>query len=190
MIDDTYVYPGTWVLQNKFGILDAEELERIEREQVIQRLSEIVPTGNFDLAHLQAIHHHLFQDVYDWAGKVRTLEIAKGGNQFQPHKYIRTGMEDVHRRILAADYFQNLSPADFVAGAAPIIGDVNYVHPFREGNGRTQLQYLKQLAAKAGHPIDFARLQAAKWLPASQAAHNANYAAMAEAIGAALVRRG
>lgn len=63
-------------------------------------------------------------------------------------------MADIHRRLEAATYLHGLSRENFAAQAGQIIGDVNYVHPFREGNGRTQLHYLKQLAAQAGHAID------------------------------------
>ena len=67
----------------------------------------------------------------------------KDGHQFQFRAYIQTGMADVHRRIVAARYLQGLPREDFAARAGEIIGDLNDVHPFRDGNGRTQLQYLK-----------------------------------------------
>ena len=77
---DPYVYPGTFVLRNRLGIKNYKRLDRVERSMVSQRISEGVPDGKFDLAHLQAIHRHLFQDIYDWAGELRTLEINKGGS--------------------------------------------------------------------------------------------------------------
>lgn len=84
MSDPVYGYPPDYlVLQNKAGLKDADRLDRFERRAVIQRIREGVPEGDFDLAHLRAIHRHLFQDVYDWAGELRTVEIAKGGHQFQ-----------------------------------------------------------------------------------------------------------
>ena len=79
MSDDPYVYPDTRVLKNKLDFRDAQALDQFERRMVAQRIAEGVPSGDFDLRHLQAIHHHLFQDVYDWAGQVRAVEIAKGG---------------------------------------------------------------------------------------------------------------
>jgi cell filamentation protein len=105
-----------------------------------------VPSGAFDLAHLRAIHRHLFQDIYEWAGELRTVEINKGGHQFQFRRYIETGMADVHRRLVQGSFLRDLSVPEFAQQAAVIVGDVNYVHPFREGNGRTHAQYLKQLA--------------------------------------------
>jgi cell filamentation protein len=67
-----------------------------------------------------------------------------------------------------------------------IVGDINFVHPFREGNGRTQLQYLKLLAKRAGHPLDLARIDAERWIEASQASHVANYELMAQLIAGAV----
>jgi cell filamentation protein len=84
---------------------------------------------------------------------------------------------------------RGLSPGAFAAGAGPIMGDLNYVHPFREGNGRTQLQYLEQLAARAGHPVDLARIEPERWLAASRASHDGNYDLMAAEIGRVLAGR-
>ncbi len=183
--EDPYTLPGTTVLRNKFGITDAAELEAAEREWVAQRAMAGVPAGKFNLHHLQAIHRHLFQDIYDWAGKLRTVEIAKGGHQFQFRQYIETGMADVHRRLTEANFLRGLPLADFATQAGAIIGDVNYVHPFREGNGRTQFLYLKQLAQQAGHPIDLRKIRAKHWLSASKSAHKADYSLMATEISRA-----
>jgi cell filamentation protein len=184
---DPYVYadaPG--VLKNKFGIKNAKRLEKAERRRVMQRLEEGLPKGNFDLDHLCAIHRHLFQDVYEWAGEIRTVEIARGKHQFMFGSYIVTGMQDVHNRLRTKNFLKDLDAAAFAREAAQIIGDLNYVHPFREGNGRAQVQYLKQLAANAGHPIDLSRLKKAQWIEASKAAHDANYDLMRIAIESAL----
>lgn len=188
MSDDPYVYPGAATLRNKLDIRNADLLDRVERRLVTDRSIEGVPRGDFDLKHLQAIHRHLFQDIYDWAGQVRTVEIAKGGHQFQFRQYIETGMNDVHRRIVGARYLRGLSAERFSQQAGAIMGDVNYVHPFREGNGRTQLLYLKQLAERAGHPIDLRRLAPERWIEASRRAHGADYSPMSAAIAQALER--
>ena len=186
MSDDPYVYPGTTVLKNKLGITDAKQLDYHEREITTQRAREGIPRGNFDLKHLQAIHKHLFQDVYAWAGKVRTVEISKNGSQFQFRQYIETGMADVHRRIKQAGYFQGTTRQKFAAEAGKIMGDVNYVHPFREGICRVQLCYQKQLAEKAGHRLDLQKIERKSWMEASRKAHNADYSAMTKSIERAL----
>lgn len=191
MIDaDPYVYAGSGTLRNLLGIRDPDELDRVERRLTTQRVRQGVPAGKFDLRHLKAIHRHISQDVYDWAGELRTVEIGKGGSQFQFRRYIETGMADVHNRLVAAGFLRGLETADFALRAGEIMGDVNYVRPFREGNGRAQLQYLKLLAAEAGHPIDLTRLDPASWIAASRDAHRGDYGAMGEAIAAALVPGG
>lgn len=135
MSDRDYCYPPDFtVLRNKLDIRDTRTLDAAERQFVAQRLLETVPTGDFDLAHLGAIHRHLFQDIYEWAGEIRVVEIAKGDSRFQPRRFIEAGMADVHRHIVAAGYFQGTSPEAFADGVGPVLGDVNHVHAFREGN--------------------------------------------------------
>ena len=187
--DDSYLYPGTSVLRNKLGIMDAAELDRIERSLVVQRAAEGSPAGNFDLHHLKAIHRHLFQDIYTWAGEIRTVELAKGQQQFQFRQYIETGMADIHRRLEQANFLRDVSRGDFVEQAGRIVGDLNYVHPFREGNGRTQFLYLEQLADRAGHPVDPSRIAPARWIAASRSAHDGNYSPMTDEIARAFEAR-
>ena len=160
MTDDPYVYLGTSTLRNTLNMTDAVELDAFERRMVAARAAEGVPAGDFDLAHLRAIHRHLFQDVYDWAGELRIVEISKGWQQFIFRQYIQNGMADVHRRIVKANFFKGSSLEGFAHEAGQIMGDINYVHPFREGNGRTQLFYLKQLSLVAGHPLDLRHIDA------------------------------
>lgn len=187
MSDTAYCYPPDFtVLRNLYGIRDQSELDAVERMAVAQRLRETVPAGNFDLAHLKAIHRHLFQDVYEWAGEIRTIEIAKGGSRFQFRRYIETGMADIHHRLAARGFLTGLDAETFAREAGQIMGDVNYVHPFREGNGRAQLVYLRQLAEQAGHPLDLTRLDRDEWMKASREAHLGSYEAMGRCIAVAL----
>lgn len=88
MSDDPYCYPGSNLLRNLLGLHDRSELERAERQLIQLRIEEGTPSGNFDLNHLQAIHRHLFQDIYDWAGEIRQVEISKDGSQFQFRQFI------------------------------------------------------------------------------------------------------
>ena len=187
--EDPYVYPGTTVLRNRLGTTDPDYLDKQERALVVLRSRRGVPRGSFDLAHLRAIHRHLFQDVYDWAGELRTVEISKGRQQFQFRKFIETGMGDVHGRLVRSRFLKGLAAAAFAEAAAVIVGDINYIHPFREGNGRTQLQYLKQLADQAGHRLDLARIDGPAWIAGSVASHAADYAPMAAVLLAALKPR-
>ena len=190
MSDQEYCYPPDYtVLRNKHNLTDAAELDYFEREFVTFRATQDLPSGNFDLNHLCAIHRHLFQDVYDWAGEIRIVEIAKGGTQFQPLRYIEMGMADVHRRITGNDYLRGLTAGAFADRAAEIVGDINHAHPFREGNGRTQLYFYKLLAQRAGHDVDLTRLKQAEWMSASRAAHLGDYEPMARCLRATLPER-
>jgi cell filamentation protein len=187
--DDPYVYSGTTILRNRLGIIESKILDRVERRLAVQRIREGVPGGSFDLAHLRAIHRHLFQDIYDWAGELRTVEINKGGQQFQFRQFIETGIADIHRRLVRSRFLKGLLLPEFAREAAVIIGDVNYIHPFREGNGRTQLQYLKLLATQADHNLDLTLINAAAWIEASKASHAVDYALMADVIRHAIVQQ-
>lgn len=187
MSDPDYCYPPDYtVLRNKLDLRTQDDLDAFERMAVQVRAEQGCPTGAFDLAHLQAIHGHLFQDVYDWAGELRTVPLRKGDTQFQPHRYIATGMADVHRRLEAQDFLRGRTPEAFAEGAGRIIGDVNHVHPFREGNGRTQLIYLLQLSTEAGHRIDLTRLEREAWMAASAQAHHGEYEPMTACIRGAI----
>ena len=150
-----------------------------------QRIEEGAPTGNFDLKHLQDIHRHLFQDVYEWAGEVRQVDFHKT-DWFLPHSRIEMGMRDVHARLIKQDYLSGLPRPEFAARAGEIIGDVNYAHPFRDGNGRTQLLYLKQLGARAGHKVDLTRFDRDQWVEASIEANSGKYSLMGNCIERAL----
>jgi len=179
---DPYCYPNSRILRNKANIRDDDWLDDFERFKVAQRLQEPIPTGDFDLDHLRAVHRHLFQDVYEWAGEVRTIEISKGSSSFLHHARIETGFQDIHTRLQQQNYLRDLPADAFADQASGIIGDVNYVHPFREGNGRTQMQFLKQLAMHGGHQIDLSQTDQATWYAASIAANTADYAPMEQAI--------
>ena len=182
MSDDPYLIPGTQVLVNRLNITNAKDLDQAERLLVVQRRIEGPPTENFDLNHLQAIHYHLFQDVYEWAGQLRTVEINKGGSQFQFRQFIQTGMADIHRRLGKKKFLSELSADDFATEVADILSDVNFVHPFREGNGRAQLEYLRQLGLRAGHDINPDNLDPNTWQTASKAAFDGSNLEMAKAI--------
>ena len=184
-----YVYPGTSILINLPGISDPDFLDKQERGLVVLRSRRRVPRGAFDFTHLRAIHRHLSQDIYDWAGELRTVEISKGDQQFQFRQYIPTGMADVHRRLVQSRFLSGLPPAGFAEQAAVIVGDINYIHPFREGNGRTQLQYLKQLADQADQRLDLARIDGPAWIGGSVASHATDYAPLTAVLLAALKAR-
>ncbi len=164
--DTIYCYPGTDVLKNKLDIKDAAELADFEAEISNQRAQEPIPKGNLDYAHYRALHNHLFQDVYDWAGEPRKIRIGKGGNWFCFPENIDAEMTKLFASLAAQNSFAGLSKAEFAKRSAHFLAELNAIHPFREGNGRTQLSFLGIIAEEAGHPLDFEKLEPNKILNA------------------------
>lgn len=152
--DDTYCYPGTSVLKNKLATKRQDVLEEFETEMTDLRADEPMPVGKLDYAHYRAIHHHLFQDVYEWAGKPRTVRISKGGSAFCYPENIEAQARKLFAQLATDNYLQQLDKARFANEAAHFIAELNAIHPFREGNGRSQLSFLVLLAEQAGHPLD------------------------------------
>jgi len=152
-------YPGTTVLINKFGIRDEKTLLQAEIEftQEASARWEISPEQNsFNFEHYKAIHKHLFKDLYDWAGQIRSVDISKKGTRFCLHGDV----EDLATRIFAGlkkqNYLMGLPKNKFVPSFVTLYVSTNHLHPFREGNGRTQRLFLAQLARNAGFNLDFA----------------------------------
>jgi cell filamentation protein len=157
--DDTYCYPNSFVLKNKLGLKDAARLAEFEAEISTQRATEPHPKGRLDFKHYKRIHHHLFQDVYDWAGQVRSVRISKGGNAFCYPEHIETEAAKLFAKLANEDHLRNLDKAAFARKAAHFLAELNAIHPFREGNGRTQLSFLVILADQASHPLAMDRLE-------------------------------
>ena len=156
---DPYTYPGTTVLRNQFGIEDRGELAVAEADATWIRRAQIAEgaaPGAFDLAHLQAIHAWLFQDVFEWAGRLRTVNISKGTSRFLHAGSLLSGaqytFEGAAREVLTRG---PLPDDEFLDAAASLLGDINYLHPFREGNGRTQRAFLDLLAAHGGKELSW-----------------------------------
>jgi len=155
---DPDCYPGSDVLKNLPGIRVAADLERFETVITAQRARERFPAGRLDAAHYQAVHHHLFQDVYPWAGKYRTVRIAKGGSMFCYPENISGEVQRLFSRFEAMDSLRGRSADQFADEAAHFLGDLNAIHAFRDGNGRTQLAFMAIVGESAGHPLVLARL--------------------------------
>ncbi len=157
-VEDPYCYPGTTVLKNKLKLKIQNELEEFEAEITAQRAEEPLPTGKLTYSHYRAIHKHLFQDVYDWAGKIRTVRISKGGSMFCYPESIDREMSKLFSSLAGQRRLKGTSADEFAKKAAHFLAELNAIHPFREGNGRTQLTFLTLLAETAGHPLTMERL--------------------------------
>ncbi len=163
---DPYCYRGSDVLKNRLGIHDPAKLAEFELVIATQRSSEPLPNGRFGTGHYKAIHRHLFLDVYRWAGKYRTVGLAKGDSVFCQPEYIPAQMERLFRELRGEDRLRGLSREGFASEAGSFLATLNAIHPFREGNGRTQLSFLTLLASRAGHPLNLNRLAPRAFLEA------------------------
>lgn len=155
---DHYVDLDTGVLINKAGIRDQAALDAFEADVTAVRMLELIETpvgGDFNLAHLQAIHRHLFQDVYEWAGELRDVDISRGASHFGNWALIGPYLQSQLAKLPLENYLCDYSPEHFIRRLAFYMSEINAAHPFREGNGRTQRTFCSQLAEYAGYFIDF-----------------------------------
>ena len=165
-VDDPACYPGTDTLINLPDLRDAEELAEFEIVRVGLRSFDVPPMNDFDPADYRELHRHLFGDVYGWAGEYRTIRTGKGGNWFAFPEYITNEMERLFKRLDAPEFLPGSDPDEFIIQAADFLADLNAIHPFREGNGRTQLIFLRQLGLRAGHPFRSESVEAEEFLRA------------------------
>ncbi len=168
--NDPYIDLESGVLKNRLGITHEALLEATEADFVAERSREISQTpleGRFDLAHLQAIHRHLFGDVYEWAGQLRTIDISKGGHLFAHHAHIEAAAAPVFKQLAAERHLAGLDPAAFSERAAHYLGELNALHPFREGNGRAQREFISHLAQVNGYYIAWENVSRVDMLQAS-----------------------
>ena len=152
-------YPYTSVLINKFNIQDEDKL--LEVEIAITQLAaaswELSPLNtSFDFEHYKAIHHHLFHEIYEWAGQVRTVNISKRRTFFCSVDKLDDQAKRIFNRLKKANYLKGLNKDDFTSEFIQLYEITNYLHPFRDGNGRAQRLFLAQLARNAGFSLDFA----------------------------------
>ena len=159
---DPYVDPETGVLRNLVGARTYDDLARAEGEFASLRMGELIERGGFrpagTLDDFCQIHHALFQDIYEWAGRIRTVEIRKnleGSEFFLPSTNIAMGMEWSHSELLGDNLLKGLERPAFIERLAYHYDNYNFVHPFREGNGRTQRVFWTLLCHDAGYDLDW-----------------------------------
>ncbi len=153
-------YEGTTCLINKLGVRDEKKLAEIEAQITFAKavMLENAPVeGKFDFEHFKRIHEFLFCDLYDWAGHIRTVDISKKRTKFLAADSIEQIATQSFSKITNG-YLNGLSFADFIARIAEFYNDVNYIHPFREGNGRVQRIYFTQLIRHYGYDINFSEV--------------------------------
>lgn len=166
--DGQYCYPNSDVLINKLGLDNERELEAAEIALTQARIDQYEPNfDDFSLAALQAIHFHLFQDIYYWAGEIRTVDISKGSTRFANISRIEAEGEKLFRQLAQEGYLSSLSRAQFVERLAHYYSELNVIHPFRDGNGRTQRLMFEGICINAGFEVRWEPIGRSEWVEAN-----------------------
>ena len=168
--DSIYCYPNSNVLVNKFDVRVADELFKIENDITIYKLFILRQkgiTGNFDVAHFVSIHKFIFEDIYPFAGLYRSENIAKDNFMFANWEFIEDNMNSIFGELKRENYLKGLTKEEFAKRLTYYMSELNVLHPFREGNGRTTREFIRQLALKNGYNLDLSRFKAEDILNAS-----------------------
>jgi len=189
--NDPYTDKTTGVLSNLPGITDQQQLDAFEANTVYGEiaiiLEELAPhptdlTPEFFLS----LHQQLFGTLYDWAGQLRTVEVSKGTTSFARVQYLPANLREVFAELARDNYCQNMTPSELIARLAHYYSELNVLHPFREGNGRTIRTFLSLLAASLGYYIAWGDMSASENIAACVAAYGGDEAPL-EAMLARLV---
>ena len=151
-------YPGTTVLINKLNIRSQSALDDIERVTTGLHTVEIEkedPAEPFTFAYYKSLHKRLFGDLYDWAGENRKVDLSKKGTVFCKAENLEEIGTAIFNRLQRKKEFRDLNRKAFVKETTELYNSINMLHPFREGNGRTQRLFFTLLIRRAGHDINF-----------------------------------
>lgn len=174
--DDPDCYPGTHVLRNKLGITDPDALAQAEAEFAAVAAENIeIKAPPFDLDYLCSLHRQLFSDVYEFAGHIRSVDISKGNTRFCTANRIVPEARALLAKLAESGNFNELTRADLASRIAELYGEINMVHPFREGNGRSTRLFFEHLILTCGHAISWEGTDQAEWTMACIAAANCDY---------------
>ncbi|ANU27220.1 Fic/DOC family protein [Planococcus versutus] len=153
-----YCYPGTDVLINFFDVEDDQKLKELEKVYSLLRLSELQlqkPADPLTLTSFLAIHRYILQDVYPFAGELRKEMISKGSSSFAHPKHIEIHLVKIFRELELETYLKGLSSSQLIVRLAYFLSELNALHPFREGNGRSVREFARQLVFNAGYRLDW-----------------------------------
>jgi cell filamentation protein len=179
------------ILRNVRDFTDQAKLDKFERAQSARSIVdlELNPVrGNFDQAHLQTIHKRIFEKVYPWAGELRQVNMSRAASYpFAMVQFMQGNLDKTFAKLASENYLKGLDADAFAGRAAYYLGELNTLHVFREGNGRTQREFIRELAAEAGHRINWNRVSREQMYEASAQSHNhGNNAGLAAVIRSAI----
>lgn len=180
--DDYYCYPNSNVLKNKLNIEDEKSLDAAEREisgaKAVEFMRNPFPE-QLDFNYIKRLHKWLFEDIYDWAGETRKIDISKG-NIFCQHELIEVNAEALMNELKNENYL--IDSKNIEERLAYYLGDLNTIHPFREGNGRVQRLFIAELARRVGRELDFSNISPKDMIIASDEAFRHNYEQLEQII--------
>jgi cell filamentation protein len=157
---DPYLDSGSGVLRNRLGITDEHRLRQAEADLTLVAIADLTIRslpGSYDLVHLCDFHREIFGDVYPWAGEIRVVGIARS-DPFCLPQHIEPYSTEVFGALAKERYLRGLTRESFLDRLAHYLAEVNAIHPFREGNGRTQRAFFRQLSQAAGWRLDWSNL--------------------------------
>ncbi len=165
-----HVYDDTGVLRNLAGIRDQTELDMFERRATSRRSELPLPdeARQFSFDGFKAIHRHIFQDVYEWAGEVRTYTTGRNEAPFARPEHIEREARKLFEKLNGEHNFAGYSKPKFAEKSAELICEINAIHPFVDGNGRTMRRFLRHLAKENGYQFELASTDKDQWNEASR----------------------
>lgn len=154
-----YCYRDTNVLKNRFGLRDGKKLKELEADLSAIRQNDLLSNpiqGRFTANHLCRIHKYLLGDLYSFAGHFRREDIMKGNTRFLAHRDIKAKLTKLLNELAAENYLQGFAFDALVGRSAYYFAELNYIHPFREGNGRATREFMRQLYDLNGYKVNWA----------------------------------
>lgn len=165
-----YCYPGTNVLKNKLNIKDNKLLKTAEEEITLIKQMELLKNpikGNFSKSHLMNIHRFIFEDIYPFAGKIRREQISKADTMFYPPDLIDRELDKVFDKIKEKNMLKESDKENVFDNLAYVMAELNIIHPFREGNGRSVREFIRLMAKRVGCDLNWGNIDKEKLLEAS-----------------------
>ncbi len=186
---DPYIDAETGVLKNLLGISTSEDLKDAEADittSIIASLPDQPALGQFDLEHLKNVHWELFSSIYTWAGEIRTVEMAKENTRFANSDAIEQAASELFGKLHAEGLLKGVALEQYTERLAHYFSEINILHPFREGNGRTERVFISQLAAKAKYRLAWERMDADENLRACAAGYEGDESLLAAMLNGLL----
>lgn len=165
-----YCYPDSNVLKNKLNIRDNKLLKTAEEEITLIKQMELLKNpikGNFSKAHLMNIHKFIFEDIYSFAGKIRREQISKADTMFYPPNLIDRELDKVFAKIKEKNMLKETDREKVFDNLAYVMAELNIIHPFREGNGRSIREFIRLMAKRMGYDLNWGNVDKEELLEAS-----------------------